>query len=453
MVRRFAAPCQARAADRLARVVPHRSHSTARLRDLCLVLLSLLSAASPALAQTLTGTVRDQTGGVLPGVTVEARSQVAESKVAVTNTAGEYRLDLPIGSYDVSFSLVNFATVHRAVVVPASGPAPSVDIVLRYVLSADVTVTARRTFSNLADAENPAENLVGIAQSASQGAITARQLEARPIMRGGEILETVPGVVISQHSGEGKANQYYLRGFNLDHGTDFASTVAGMPVNLPTPRTRAGLLGSELPDSGAGERRAVRQGPVLRRAGGLCHGRGREHQLRQRAGPIDGAGRLEAAKGSDASSWLGRRRSRADICWGPWKWSTTTARGCGGRLPESERRAPVQPGRRSERVRRHRHGLSRDMELDRPGAAARDRDGTHRSVRRHRSIPMVATPIDTAVRSSGSDASAHAMTKVVGVRHRVRPEPVLELHLLPRRSRARRSVPPGGPPLRHAAAA
>ena len=47
-------------------------------------------------------------------------------------------------------------------------------------------------------------------------------------------LETVPGVVISQHSGEGKANQYYLRGFNLDHGTDFATTVAGMPVNMPT---------------------------------------------------------------------------------------------------------------------------------------------------------------------------------------------------------------------------
>jgi len=53
-------------------------------------------------------------------------------------------------------------------------------------------------------------------------------------MRSGEVLETVPGVIVSQHSGEGKANQYYLRGFNLDHGTDFATTVAGMPVNMPT---------------------------------------------------------------------------------------------------------------------------------------------------------------------------------------------------------------------------
>ncbi len=53
-------------------------------------------------------------------------------------------------------------------------------------------------------------------------------------MRTGEILEAIPGLVISQHSGEGKANQYYLRGFNLDHGTDFATTVAGVPVNLRT---------------------------------------------------------------------------------------------------------------------------------------------------------------------------------------------------------------------------
>jgi hypothetical protein len=98
----------------------------------------------------------------------------------------------------------------------------------------DVTVTGKSSFVNLADVENPAESLIGIATSASQGAVTARQIEQRPIMRAGEVLETVPGVIISQHSGEGKANQYYLRGFNLDHGTDFSTTVAGMPVNMPT---------------------------------------------------------------------------------------------------------------------------------------------------------------------------------------------------------------------------
>jgi hypothetical protein len=78
------------------------------------------------------------------------------------------------------------------------------------------------------------ENLVGSADSATEGTITPKQIEDRPILRTGEILEAVPGLIVSQHSGEGKANQYYLRGFNLDHGTDMATTVAGMPVNEPT---------------------------------------------------------------------------------------------------------------------------------------------------------------------------------------------------------------------------
>jgi len=110
----------------------------------------------------------------------------------------------------------------------------TVDAVLALSLSADVVVVAKRTFANLADVDHPAENLVGIAQSASQGAITAQQLDVRPLLRSGEVLETVPGVIITQHSGEGKANQYFLRGFNLDHGTDFAMSVAGTPVNMPT---------------------------------------------------------------------------------------------------------------------------------------------------------------------------------------------------------------------------
>ena len=75
---------------------------------------------------------------------------------------------------------------------------------------------------------------VGIADSASVGTIGQEQIKLRPIIRPGEILETVPGLIVSQHSGEGKANQYYLRGFNLDHGTDFATSIEGVPVNLVT---------------------------------------------------------------------------------------------------------------------------------------------------------------------------------------------------------------------------
>ena len=70
--------------------------------------------------------------------------------------------------------------------------------------------------------------------AASQGFVTPEQIALRPLLRVGDVLESVPGLLISQHSGEGKANQYYLRGFNLDHGTDFATTVAGVPMNMPS---------------------------------------------------------------------------------------------------------------------------------------------------------------------------------------------------------------------------
>ena len=86
----------------------------------------------------------------------------------------------------------------------------------------EVVVTAQRA------------QLIGEVKSASQGTVLAEQLKNRPILRPGEVLEVVPGLVVTQHSGDGKANQYFLRGFNLDHGTDFASRVDGIPVNMPT---------------------------------------------------------------------------------------------------------------------------------------------------------------------------------------------------------------------------
>lgn len=72
------------------------------------------------------------------------------------------------------------------------------------------------------------------ARSSTEGYVTSEQLAQRPISRSGELLEFVPGLIVTQHSGEGKANQYFLRGFNLDHGTDFYSEVDGVPVNMRT---------------------------------------------------------------------------------------------------------------------------------------------------------------------------------------------------------------------------
>lgn len=78
------------------------------------------------------------------------------------------------------------------------------------------------------------DSMIGIAAAASQGTVGEEQLKYRALARPGELLETVPGLILTQHSGGGKANQYFLRGFNLDHGTDFATSVNGVGVNLPS---------------------------------------------------------------------------------------------------------------------------------------------------------------------------------------------------------------------------
>jgi hypothetical protein len=87
----------------------------------------------------------------------------------------------------------------------------------------EVIVSARRL-----------DGLGGRPVSATVGTVLGEQLATRPVLRTGEVLEVVPGLVVTQHSGSGKANQYFLRGFNLDHGTDFATRVEGLPVNMPT---------------------------------------------------------------------------------------------------------------------------------------------------------------------------------------------------------------------------
>ena len=191
--------------------------------------LALAGAASAQSAGIVTGRVVDETGGVLPGVTIDVQTGAA-TLTAVTDDTGTWRVEgASAGPASLTFRLVNFSTLRRDLDLTAGEN--RLDAVLTLGMTADVVVTGSRTFRNIADLENPRDNLVGVATSASVGAITAEQLDARPIMRPGEVLEAVPGFITSQHSGEGKANQYYLRGFNLDHGSDFATTVAGVPMN------------------------------------------------------------------------------------------------------------------------------------------------------------------------------------------------------------------------------
>ena len=104
---------------------------------------------------------------------------------------------------------------------PDGAPAPSAQAQDADTLDR-VTVVGRR------------RSLVGEAISASEGIVGQADIADRPLLRTGDLLEFVPGLVATQHSGSGKANQYFLRGFNLDHGTDFATFVDGMPVNMRT---------------------------------------------------------------------------------------------------------------------------------------------------------------------------------------------------------------------------
>lgn len=108
-----------------------------------------------------------------------------------------------------------------AIVLPACcRAADSADVASASTQLDGITVTAARPTAD--------------ADSATIGTVYSERLENRPISRPGELLEVVPGLIVTQHSGEGKANQYFLRGYNLDHGTDFALFVDGLPVNMPT---------------------------------------------------------------------------------------------------------------------------------------------------------------------------------------------------------------------------
>lgn len=119
--------------------------------------------------------------------------------------------------------------------------------------------------------------------SASEGRVEADEIQARPLLRTGDVLEFVPGLVATQHSGSGKANQFFLRGFNLDHGTDFATFVDGMPVNLRSHGhgqgyTDLGFLIPEMVDS-----LRYRKGPYAAEIGDFSSAGSAEMRLVRRA--------------------------------------------------------------------------------------------------------------------------------------------------------------------------
>jgi|HubBroStandDraft_1064217.scaffolds.fasta_scaffold16878_2 outer membrane cobalamin receptor len=195
---------------------------------LIILFCATVSLCAPANAQgviELSGVVVDTSGAVVAGATVQARS--ANGTVQLTTQSDTYGsfiiFGLSAGDYQLVVSSPGFETKEIPVTIASTeAPAP---------LRISLAVSSVSATINVQGREN---SLIGIADSATQGTVGATEIQDRPILRSGEILETIPGVIITQHAGGGKANQYFLRGFNLDHGTDFAIFIDGMPLNLPS---------------------------------------------------------------------------------------------------------------------------------------------------------------------------------------------------------------------------
>ena len=211
---------------------------------LAMLLASLLGVAQEKTPVTtsdkshppqLSGTVVDPSGAVISGAAVQVLSTDGTvQKTTKSDENGAFVISgLSAGDYRLVVSNPGFETKEMPVTLGTSeAPVP---------LRISLAVSPVSTTINVQGRE---DSLVGIAESATQGTVGATEIEDRPILRSGEVLETIPGLIITQHAGGGKANQYFLRGFNLDHGTDFAvpRRHAAQP---PVARARRGLLGHE----------------------------------------------------------------------------------------------------------------------------------------------------------------------------------------------------------------
>ena len=184
-----------------------------------------VATSDKAYPDQLSGIVVDASGAVIAGATVQVRSADGSvQRTTQSRTNGSFIISgLAAGNDRLVVSNPGFETKEIQVTIGTTGaPTP-----LRISLAVG-------TVSTTVNVQGREDDLIGIAESGTQGTVGATEIQDRPILRSGEVLETVPGLIITQHAGGGKANQYFLRGFNLDHGTDIAIFIDDMPLNLPS---------------------------------------------------------------------------------------------------------------------------------------------------------------------------------------------------------------------------
>jgi hypothetical protein len=170
--------------------------------------------------RVIAGTIRSATDSAPVADAMVKLLDPRSSRLATTTSDGTFTLRVPAGPARLLATRIGFAP--ETLLVAADATVIAASLRPAAVMLDPLTVTGRF------------DNLQGISSTASEGRIGAADLRPRPLTREGELLETVPGVIVTQHSGEGKANQYFVRGFNLDHGTDFQTRIEGMPVNMPS---------------------------------------------------------------------------------------------------------------------------------------------------------------------------------------------------------------------------
>jgi outer membrane receptor protein involved in Fe transport len=179
------------------------------LTFLCLLLISLSAYAHLG---SISGVVYDHgTNLPLKGVTVQLSGS---GKTTITNELGQYRFEgLVASKYKIELSHVSF----KSQVLEISVQDDKTEFVKTLLADADVELS---------------EVVVSSQRAHDQQLINSLDIKLRPITNSQEILRMVPGLFIGQHAGGGKAEQIFLRGFDLDHGTDIRLTVDGMPVNM-----------------------------------------------------------------------------------------------------------------------------------------------------------------------------------------------------------------------------
>ena len=172
------------------------------MKNIYIVLLLFCASLS---AQNLTGTVTTQAGQALENVNIY---NINNGKHTHTNTNGSFVLPSVAVSDSIAFSRLGFATQYL--------------------------VVSKRNGINisLAEASTSLDQVVLTSEVNSLSSVVAVDLKLNPVKSSQEILRKVPGLFIGQHAGGGKAEQFFLRGFDVDHGTDVAISVDGMPVNM-----------------------------------------------------------------------------------------------------------------------------------------------------------------------------------------------------------------------------